>query len=165
MDLESIRKKIDSLDEKIVGFLNERTELALEIGKLKDKKGGPVYAPERESEVYGKIQGLAKGPLPADSLKAIYREIMSASLSLERPLAIAYLGPEATFTHIASISKFGSSVTYKPLDTISDVFAEVEKGRANYGVIPIENSTEGAVNHSLDMFIDSDLKICSEIFI
>jgi len=163
MDLESIRKKIDSLDEKIVGLLNERTDLALEIGKLKDKKGGPIYAPERESEVYAKIQSLAKGPLPADSLKAIYREVMSASLALEHPLSIAYLGPEATFTHIASLSKFGASVSYKPLNTISDVFAEVEKSRSHYGVIPVENSTEGAVNHSLDMFIDSDLKICSEI--
>jgi len=163
MDLGSIRKKIDSLDEKIVALLNDRTNLALEIGKLKDEKGGPIYAPEREIEVYGRIQSLAKGPLPADSLKAIYREIMSASLALEHPLTIAYLGPEATFTHIASISKFGASVSYKPLNTISDVFAEVEKSRANYGVIPVENSTEGAVNHSLDMFIDSDLKICSEI--
>ena len=120
--------------------------------KLKGEKGGPVYAPERESEVYRRIEQLAQGPLSADALKAIYREIMSASLALEREITIAYLGPEATFTHIASIAKFGSSVHYQSLDTISDVFSEVEKGTADYGVIPIENSTEGAVNHSLDMF-------------
>jgi len=163
VDLKTIRKKIDTLDERLIALLNDRTKLAVEIGKLKDKNGGPVYAPEREMEVYRRIQELAKGPLPVDSLKAIYREIMSASLALEKPIVIAYLGPEATFTHLASISKFGSSVTYKPLDTITDVFNEVEKFRADYGVIPVENSTEGAVSHSLDMFMDSDLKICSEI--
>jgi chorismate mutase/prephenate dehydratase len=163
MDLESLRKKIDQVDEKIVLLLEERTRCALEIGKLKGKDGGPIYSPERESEVYGRLEKLAKGPLPADALKSIYREVMSASLALEQPLTIAYLGPEATFTHIASIAKFGNSVTYRPLDTISDVFAEVGKKRADYGVIPIENSTEGAVSHSLDMFVDSDLKICSEI--
>jgi len=163
MDLESIRKKIDSVDEKIVQLLAERTELALAIGRLKDAKGGPVYAPERESEVYQRVCALAPGALPADALRAIYREIMSASLALEQPLKIAYLGPEATFTHIAAIAKFGSSVAYRPLNTIGDVFSEVEKSQADYGVIPIENSTEGAISHSLDMFMDSDLKICSEI--
>lgn len=163
MDLEKIRKKIDLIDEKLIRLLNDRTKCAVEIGKVKDKKGGPVYSPERESEVYRRIQDLATGPLSADALKTIYREIMSASLALEKPLTIAYLGPEATFTHLASISKFGSSVNYTPLDSISDVFSEVEKGRSDYGVIPIENSTEGAVSHSLDMFMDSDLKICSEI--
>jgi chorismate mutase/prephenate dehydratase len=163
MSLKEIREKIDGIDKRLVTLLNDRTKLAVEIGKLKDKNGGPVFAPEREMEVYRRIQELASGPLPVDSLKAIYREIMSASLALEKPIVIAYLGPEATFTHLASISKFGSSVTYKPMDTITDVFSEVEKFRADYGVIPVENSTEGAVSHSLDMFMDSDLKICSEI--
>ncbi len=162
-DFKKVRDKIDSIDEKLIYLLNNRTKLAIEIGKLKDKEGSPVYSPERESEVYRKIEELAGGPLSSDALKTIYREIMSASLALEKPLQIAYLGPEATFTHLASISKFGSSVSYKPLDSITDVFAEVEKGRSDYGVIPIENSTEGVVNHSLDMFMDSDLKICSEI--
>lgn len=107
---------------------------------------------------------MSKGALPKDGLKAIYREIMSASLALEKPLAIAYLGPEATFTHLASISKFGSSVTYVPCGSITEVFQEVDRKRVDYGVIPVENSIEGAVSHSLDMFIDSDLKINSEIF-
>ena len=163
MSLEEIRKKIDGLDEKIIGLLNDRTKLALEIGKLKQAKDSEIYAPARESEIYRKIDSLAKGPLTTDALKSIYREIMSASLALEKPISVAYLGPEATFTHLASLSKFGSSVRYVPCTSITDVFAEVDHKRVDYGVIPVENSIEGAVSHSLDMFIDSDLKICSEI--
>ncbi len=163
MNLEQIRKKIDQLDAKIIELLNERTELALEIGKLKESAGSEIYSPERESEIYEKIDATSKGPLPKDSLKAIYREVMSAALSLEKPLSVAYLGPEATFTHLAALSKFGSSVHYVSCGSISDVFGEVDRKRADYGVIPVENSIEGAVSHSLDMFIDSELKICSEI--
>jgi len=163
MSLDEIRKKIDQLDERIISLLNERMDLALEIGKLKREKDSEVYQPHRESEIYRKIDSLKEGALPKDALKAIYREVMSASLSLEKPLSVAYLGPEATFTHLASLSKFGSSVTYLPCTSITEVFAEVDHKRADYGVIPIENSIEGAVSHSLDMFIDSELKICSEI--
>ncbi len=163
-DLTHLREKIDSLDSKIVDLLNERTSLAVEIGRAKQATGQGIYAPERESQIYQMLEERArKGLLPKEALKAIYREIMSASLALEKPLAIAHFGPEASFTHLASLSKFGSSVRYLPTETINEVFREVEKRRADYGVIPIENSTEGAVNHSLDMFIDSDLKICSEI--
>ena len=163
MKLEQLRKKIDALDEKIIALLNDRTHLALEIGKLKQADDSEVYAPARESEIYRKIDSFGDGPLPKESLKAIYREVMSASLALEKPLSVAYLGPEATFTHLASLSKFGSSVRYVPCISISEVFAEVDHRRVNYGVIPIENSIEGAVSHTLDMFIDSELKICSEI--
>lgn len=163
MSLSQIRKKIDAIDEKIMALLNERVELALEVGKVKSESGSEVYAPARESEIYEKIEREAKGPLPKNALKSIYREIMSASLALEKPLKIVYLGPQATFTHLASLSKFGSSVEYVPADTINQVFQEVNQRRADYGVIPVENSIEGAVSHSLDMFIDSDLKICSEI--
>lgn len=163
MTLENIRKKIDQLDEKIIELLNDRTKLALEIGHIKKEKGAEIYAPDRESEVYRKVESISKGPLPNDSLKAIYREVMSVALTLEKPLAVAYLGPEASFTHLASLSKFGSSVHYVPCPSISDVFSEVDRTRVDYGVIPVENSIEGAVNHSLDMFIDSELKICSEI--
>lgn len=163
MTLDHIRKKIDKLDEDIIRLLNERTELALEVGKLKAESGKEVYSPERESQIYQKIDRVDRGPLPKQALKSIYREIMSASLALEKPLTIAYLGPEATFTHLASLSKFGSSVKYFPAASIHQVFTEVEQKRADYGVIPVENSIEGAVSHSLDMFIDSDLKICSEI--
>lgn len=163
MNLNQIRTKIDELDQKIIALLNDRTGLALEVGKIKSESGQEVYAPERESAIYRKIEELAKGPLPKDALKAIYREIMSASLALEKPLTIAYLGPEATFTHLASLSKFGSSVKYFPAQSIQQVFQEVEQKHADYGVIPVENSIEGGVTHSLDMFFESDLKICSEI--
>lgn len=163
MDLNQIRSKIDELDQKIISLLNDRTALALEVGKLKAEAGKDVYAPERESAIYQKIEREAKGPLPKEALKSIYREIMSASLALEKPLTIAYLGPEATFTHLASLSKFGSSVRYFAASSINQVFHEVEHKQADYGVIPVENSIEGAVTHSLDMFMDSDLKICSEI--
>ncbi len=165
MDLSQIRKRIDELDQKIIGLLNDRMDLARQVGKKKMDAGKEIYAPERESEIYQKIDKAAeKGAIPKDALKAIYREIMSASLALEKPLAIAYLGPEATFTHLASLSKFGTSVQYRPCVSINEVFREVEQGRADYGVIPIENSIEGAVSHTLDMFIDSELKICSEIY-
>ena len=163
MNLKDLRQKIDQLDQKIIRLLNDRTQLVLEIGKFKSQEGQAAYAPDRETEIYKKIDDLANGPLPKESLKSIYREVMSAALSLERPLTIAYLGPEATFTHLASISKFGSSVRYLPVATITEVFQEVDQKRVNYGVIPVENSIEGAVSHSLDRFIDSDLKICSEI--
>lgn len=163
MNLKDLRQKIDELDRKIIQLLNDRTGLVQEIGKLKSKEGRSVYAPDRETEIYQKIDEIAKGPLPRESLKAIYREVMSAALALERPLTIACLGPEATFTHLASLSKFGASVKYVPAGTISEVFQEVDQKRADYGVIPVENSIEGAVSHSLDRFIDSDLKICSEI--
>lgn len=163
MNLQQLRHKIDELDKKIIELLNDRTELALEVGKLKSETGKEIYAPERESQIYQKIDREAGGPLPKDALKSIYREIMSASLALEKPLAIAYLGPEASYTHLASLSKFGSSVKYHPALSINQVFNEVEQKNADYGVIPVENSNEGAVNHSLDMFIESDLKICSEI--
>jgi chorismate mutase / prephenate dehydratase len=164
MDLQQIRKKIDELDQKLISLLNERTDLALKVGKIKSQSGQEIYAPERETEIYTKIEALPDSLIPKDSLKSIYREIMSASLALEKPLAIAYLGPEATFTHLASLSKFGDSVRYFPASSINQVFQEVEQKRADYGVIPVENSIEGGVTHSLDMFIDSDLKICSEIF-
>lgn len=161
--LDLLRKDIDVIDAQIIRLLNERTESVLEIGKLKDEKGTEIYAPDRESAIYSKLESSQSKVLPVNSLKAIYREIMSASLALERPIKIAYLGPEATFTHLASLSRFGSSVQYSPCSSISEVFAEVQKKRADYGVVPIENTTEGAVSHTLDMFFDSDLKICSEI--
>ncbi len=165
MSLKGLRKTVDSVDSQILKLLNKRTRIILDIGKVKKKKKKAVYVPGREKEVYEKLISKNKGPLPCESLKAIFREIMSSSLQLERPIRTAYLGPEFTFTHLASLKKFGSSVNYTSCGTITDVFSEVEKDRADYGVVPIENSIEGAVNHTLDMFIDSDLKICSEIYL
>ncbi len=163
MKIKDLRKKIDGFDEKITKLLNQRAGCALKIRKLKVKRKGGVYAPDREKEVYNKVAGLNKGPLSGDSLITIYREIMSAGLALERSLAVAYLGPPATFTHLAALKKFGSSVNYLPVNSITDVFSGVERGEADYGVVPIENSIEGAVNHTLDMFMESDLKVCSEV--
>jgi chorismate mutase/prephenate dehydratase len=159
------RKKINEIDKKIIALLNDRAEVAKHIGKLKKESGVSIYSPEREVEIYENIIKENKGPMPNKALFAVYREIMSGSLGLEKKLKIAYLGPEATFTHQAGIKKFGSNVEYYACPTITDVFRDVEAGRSHYGVVPVENSTEGMVSHTLDMFINSDLKICSEIML
>lgn len=166
MSLEKLRKQIDKLDEKLIELLNERVSVALEIGKTKKEQGGEIYVPSREKAVFDRISELNKnGPLPDKSARAIYREIMSAALALESNLRICYLGPPATFTHQAARSKFGASVEYHPAGSIADVFAAVENGNADYGVVPIENSTEGAVTHTFDQFTGTTLKICAEIYL
>jgi chorismate mutase/prephenate dehydratase len=165
MSLKKLRKKIDKLDAQIIGLLNQRADITLEIGEIKSRQNKGVYSPEREKEIIQRIAKLNKGPLTVSALEAVYREIMSGSLALEKPLKIAYLGPQATFTNLAAIKKFGSQVEYLPCNTITDIFAEVEKQNADYGVVPIENSIEGAVSHTLDMFVDSDLKICAQIIL
>jgi len=165
MNLKSLRRQIDNLDAKLVKLLNLRAKTTLQIARVKLKKGKSVYSPDRESKVLSKITSLNKGPLDAGALESLYREIMSSSLAMGASLKVAYLGPPATFTHLASLKKFGSQVEYLACNSIADVFCEVERGKAEYGVIPIENSIEGAVSHSLDMFVDSDLKICSQIIL
>jgi len=157
------RKAIDALDAKLVALLNERTKHVLGIGEIKRKAGEEIYVPSRERQVFQRIIKNNAGPITDASLRAIYREIMSSALALEKSMTIAYLGPEATFTHQAAIQRFGSSLLYAAQKTIADVFNEVAKGRADYGVVPVENSTEGVVTHTLDMFVDSDLKIVSQI--
>ena len=163
-DLTPFREKIDSLDKQIVTLLNERLSCATEIGKLKRSKGGQIYVAEREDAVQRKVTALNQGPIKNEALHAIYREIMSAAIALEKPLLIAYLGPEATNSHIAAMKKFGASVEYHPMPSIGDIFTAVEKGEADYAVIPIENSTEGSVRETLDCFVDSDLKIVSQLY-
>ncbi|MCS7091566.1 MAG: prephenate dehydratase [Verrucomicrobiota bacterium] len=163
MHIQDHRKAIDRIDQQIVRLLNERTRHVLAIGELKRKMGQEVYAPHREQAVLKRVCRLNRGPITDEQLQAIYREIMSSALALEKTLTVAYLGPEATFTHQAAIQRFGSSLKYVPLKTIADVFHEVSKRRADYGVVPVENSTEGVVTHTLDMFVDSDLKIVSQI--
>lgn len=163
MSILEHRKAIDRIDRQLVRLLNERVRHAREIGALKKQHGEEIYAPHRERTVLARICRLNPGPLPEENLRAIYREIMSGALALEKPTTIAYLGPEATFTHQAALQRFGTSVSYLPLKTIADVFAEVAKRRADYGVVPVENSTEGVVTHTLDMFMDSDLKIVAQI--
>jgi chorismate mutase/prephenate dehydratase len=163
MNLPEHRKAIDKLDAHIVKLLNERTKHVLAIGEIKIKAGEEIYAPHRERVVLQRICRKNNGPITNESLRAIYREIMSSALSLEKSLAVAYLGPEATFTHQAAIRRFGTSLRYSPQKTVADVFTEVSKNRADYGVVPVENSTEGVVTHTLDMFVDSDLKIVAQI--
>ncbi|HKA34111.1 MAG TPA: prephenate dehydratase [Candidatus Binatia bacterium] len=161
--LDALRKKIDHVDAKLVELLNERASLAKQIGHAKSLDGQEVFVPGREKQIFKRISDLNGGPLPEESIHSIYREILSASRSLEAPLTIAYFGPEATYTHMAARSRFGSSTNYVPMASIADVFQEVKQGRADYGVVPIENSTEGVVTHTLDMLVEADVKICAEV--
>lgn len=165
MRLEALRKSIDSIDKKIVEFLNKRTAVTAKIADFKRRTGKSPYSPEREREVLRKICLLNKGPLNPAALAAIYKEIMSVSLAQGTPLRVAYLGPEATFTHLATLKRFGSQIHYISCNTIGDVFLEVERDNADFGVVPIENSIEGAVNYTLDMFMDSELKICAQVLL
>ena len=165
MNIPEHRKAIDKLDAQIVRLLNERTKHVLGIGDIKLKAGEEIYAPHRERAVLQRLCKLNSGPITNESLRAIYREVMSSALSLEKSMTIAYLGPEATFTHQAAIRKFGASLRYAAQKTIADVFSEVTKNRADYGVVPVENSTEGVVTHTLDMFVDSELKIVAQIIL
>lgn len=165
MGLNEIRQRIDDIDDELVRLLNERIKRALEIGKLKGQDGHEVYVPAREKAVLERVAALNGGPLPNEALQAIYREIMSASLALEKDVQVAYLGPPATFTHQAARARFGGSVKYLPCGTIGEVFTEVQKRNADYGVVPIENSTDGAVTHTLDLFVETPLKICAEIYL
>jgi chorismate mutase/prephenate dehydratase len=163
LNISEHRKAIDRLDAHIVRLLNERTRQVLAIGDMKLAAGEEIYAPHRERAVLDRVCGLNRGPITDEQLRAIYREIMSSALALEKTMTIAYFGPETTFTHQAAIRRFGSSLNYSPQKTIADVFTEVGKKSADYGVVPVENSTEGVVTYTLDMFVDSDLKIVSQI--
>src|SRR5580704_12716444 len=165
MSLTEHRQAIDQLDAQIVELLNKRTRHVLAIGEIKLKAGEEIYAPHRERAVFERVCARNSGPMTSEQLRSIYREIMSSALALEKTMIIAYLGPEATFTHQAAIRRFGSSLKYASQKTISDVFTEVSKKRADYGVVPVENSTEGVVTHTLDMFVDSDLKIVAQIIL
>jgi len=165
MDLKKYRNKIDQIDKRLVALLNDRAKASLAIGKekMKNKKG--IYAPAREQAILKKIARLNKGPMSQEAFEAIYREIMSSSLALEKALQIAYFGAAGSFTHLAAVNKFGSQVNYMPSDSILEVFQKVEHGECDYGVVPIENSTEGAVTHTFDLLVDSELKICAQILL
>ena len=143
-------------------MLNERCRLAKEIGEWKMKNNQPIYVPERERALLERLASLNDGPLDRDSLLAIYREIMSASIKLERPLSVAFLGPEGTFSHQAALEKFGRGVLLQPAAAIADVFGAVETGRADYGMVPVENTTEGVVNPTLDSLTSSSVRIVAE---
>lgn len=163
--LDTIRKKIDDLDEKLQVLINERAQLAQDVAEIKQQQGenAQFYRPEREAEVLRGVIARNNGPLSGEEMARLFREIMSACLALEQPLSIAFLGPEGTFTQAAALKHFGHSVQTKPLAAIDEVFREVESDSAHYGVVPVENSTEGVINHTLDMFLQSSLTICGEV--
>ncbi len=161
--LQDLRKKIDEIDLKIVKLLNNRAKVALDIKETKKDDRLKVYYPAREREILKRLKKINPGPFPTDALIALYKEILSTSRSLQQRLKIAYFGPPATYTHLASRRQFGSSAEYVPESTIKGVFEAVMRGKAQYGVVPVENSTEGVINYTLDMFMDSDLSITSEI--
>jgi chorismate mutase/prephenate dehydratase len=165
MTLGEIRSRIDTLDSKLLELLNQRADLVHEVGLLKKRDGVSIYAPEREEKLLRSLIELNerhKGRLPSTAVRAIYREIMSASFALEKGLIIAYLGPIATWSHQAAREKFGASVEYAAQSSIAEVFNVVARGKADYGVVPIENSTEGAVSYTLDQFMDSELRVCAQ---
>ena len=164
-ELESLREEIDQIDSEIVRLLNLRVGKACEIGKIKQLSGVDPYDPAREEQVFQKVSGYSQGPLRDRSLRAVYREVISASIALEKDMVIGYLGPEATYTHQAAVKNFGSGLEYRALPDIPDVFSAVEAGHCDYGVVPIENSTEGAVNRSLDLLVDSGLTIIAQVFL
>lgn len=164
--LQAIRARIDALDEQIQQLISERAELAQEVARSKIASAGEAavfYRPEREAQVLRRVIERNKGPLPSDEMARLFREIMSACLALEQPLRVAYLGPEGTFTQAAALKHFGHSVKALPLPAIDEVFREVEAGTADYGVVPVENSTGGAVSHTLDRLIDSSLRVSGEV--
>jgi chorismate mutase/prephenate dehydratase len=174
MTLEELRQRIDRLDEQIVALLSERAAAAREIGRIKCDGGMAVYSPAREREVLERIRKLNPGPLPDSCLTAIWREVMSASFLLEKPLKIAFLGPEGTFSHLAAVGKFGRSVEYMPLRDIAGIFTEVVRGHADHGLVPIENSTAGSVRETLEGFIRSGsagptgvggVRVCAEVLL
>ena len=162
--LNEIRKKIDATDEKIQALITERARLALEVAKVKEASGSTVfYRPEREAQILDRIKQRNEGVLDDNTMARLFREIISSCLALERVLNVSYLGPEGSYTHTAAIKHFGHAVNTVSVGAIDEVFREVEADAADYGVVPIENSTEGMVNHTLDMFLRSPLKICGEV--
>ena len=163
--LEILREKMKEKDKEIVRLLNERAQISVQIGKVKGEGGMQVYDPSQEAKVHGYLQELNSGPLPQKALTTIFREIISASRDLQRPMTIAFLGPEATFSHLAARLHFGESSRYFPQTGIARVFDEVEKGSIDWGVVPVENSLEGSVNVTLDRLITTPLKIRAEIYL
>ena len=163
MSLDELRQRIDQIDNELVKLLNERAQVVIEVGKVKNKTGGAIYAPDREKAVFDKIKKANKGPLPDRTMVAIWRELMSGSFILERPLRIGYLGPMGSFSHNAAMLKFGQSVEYEPLTDIRSIFDEVSKGHCDLGLVPVENTTGGGVIETLDAFVDSDVKVCAEV--
>lgn len=163
--LQSLRERIDDIDGQLQDLLNERAACAQQVAQVKQTTDpdAKFYRAEREAQVLRKVRDRNQGPLPDEEVTRLFREIMSVCLALEKPLKVGFLGPEGTFTQAAALKQFGHSVKTLPLGAIDEVFREVESGGADYGVVPVENSTEGVVNHTLDMFLRSPLHICGDV--
>lgn len=164
-NLSELRRKIDNIDDHILDLLNRRAAVVIEVGKAKAGQSKDFYVPSRERAIYERLTAANSGPFPSEAIRKVFREIISASLSLEQPMKVAFLGPQGTFTHAAAMQQFGFSAQLMPQKSIPAIFEEVARGRAPYGVVPVENSTEGLVSHTLDMFMESDLKINAEIML
>ena len=163
-ELAALRQEIDSVDEQMVNLLNKRIEIAQRIGRVKKDKGLSVVDFSRERAVLSRVASLNNGPLPQDTLRLVYAEVMAAARKIQKPVKVAYFGPEATFTHLAATRHFGQTTSFVPQVSIADVFDEVEKSKCEYGVVPVENSIEGAVNHTLDLLYSADALILAEIY-
>jgi chorismate mutase/prephenate dehydratase len=163
--LAALRKQIDALDEQILALLNRRMEVVRQIGRVKSQSSGHVLDAARERQILDRLRSLNAGPLSEDDVCAIFGEVMSAARRLQRPCSASYFGPEATFTHLAALKYFGRSTHLLPLPGIVDVFGAVERGRTDFGVVPVENSTEGVVNYTLDLLYATDLKLCGEVYL
>ena len=161
--LASLRSKIDRIDQEVLQLMNERAKIALEIGKLKDSSGVDAYCPSREEEVVSRVLQLNKGPLSERSVRAVFRELISGSRALEKSLRVAYLGPAYSYSHLAAIERFGQNVELVPVGSISAVFEEVNRRHAEFGIVPVENSTDGRVADTLDMFSRLPVRICGEV--
>ncbi|MCH7903857.1 MAG: prephenate dehydratase [Armatimonadetes bacterium] len=164
-DMDSIREEIDRIDEQFVELLRERASLAQAIGKLKGTDGKPFFTPERERQIYEKLQSVEVGPLRHEQVIAVFREVISAARASEKQMSVAYWGPEGTYSHLAAVKTFGRSTAFEPVDSIEEVFKAVENNRCDYGVVPIENSIFGVVPETLDMFPQTNVRICAETFV
>ncbi|TRO83731.1 prephenate dehydratase [Trichloromonas acetexigens] len=164
-NLSALRQAIDDIDDHILDLLNQRASVVVEVGKAKAGQSKDFYVPSRERAIYERLTAANPGPFPSEAIRKVFREIISASLSLEQPMKVAFLGPQGTFTHAAAMQQFGFSAQLMPQKSIPAIFEEVARGRAPYGVVPVENSTEGVVSHTLDMFMESELKINAEIML
>src|SRR5579871_2528736 len=162
--LSEIRADIDRIDADLIRLLNERAKLALEVGQIKGRDGKPYFTPEREREIFERIRLTNPGPLEPSQLVSIFREVISAARAAEKPLTSAYWGPAGSHSHAAALEAFGASSNFIPVGSIAEVFEAVEQGRADYGVVPVENSVAGAVPETFDCLGQTTLKICAELY-
>ena len=163
--LEELRSNLQEIDRRVVELLNERAHLSVAVGEYKRSESIGVYDPAREKRIIACIEEINGGPLPNDALKRIYREILAASRNLQKPFSVAYLGPEASFTHQAARRRFGTNTSMVSQPTVFDVFESLQRGEASCGVVPVENSLEGSVKMTLDNLISTTLRIVGEVFL